>query len=116
MISRIRVYEILGMFSEIDDHPSLLNDQVTSYFVCSDRHYTHTISVNDHRDLMFKLLAFLIWVRWFDSRLFQYLIQTFFLINVQYLHIRVHTYRRYKYTNDENESIYTYKFIFKFFG
>ena len=73
------MYEILGMSSGIDDRPpsALINNQVTTYFVCSVRHYPHTISVNDHRDLMFKLLAFLIWVRWFDSRLFQYLIQTF---------------------------------------
>ena len=73
-----RVYEIFGMSSGIDDRPSLLNNQVSTYFVCSVRHYPHTISVNDHCDLMFKLRAFLIWVRLFDSRLFQYLIQTFF--------------------------------------
>ena len=94
------MYEILGMSSGIDDRRSLLNNQVTTYFVGSVKHYPHTISVNDHRDLMFKLLAILIWVRWLDSRLFQYLIQTFFSINVHYLHIRVHTYRRYKNTNN----------------
>ena len=43
------------MSSGIDDRPSLLNNQVTTNFVCSVRHYPHTISVNDHRDLMFKL-------------------------------------------------------------
>ena len=88
------------MSSGIDDRPSLLNNQVTTNFVCSVRHYPHTISVNDHRDFMFKLLAFLIWVRWFDSRRFQYLNSNIFSINVQYLHIQVHTYRGYRYTND----------------
>ena len=95
------MYEILGMSSGIDDRPSLLNNQVTTYFLCSVRHYPHTFSVNDHRDLMFKLLAFLIWVRWFDSRLFQYLIQTFFnkctifthtgVINIQMIRTKAYT-------------------------
>ena len=52
------MYAILGMSSGIDDRPSLHNNQVTTYFVCSVKHYLHIISVNDHRDLMFKLLAF----------------------------------------------------------
>ena len=86
------MYEILGMSSGIDDRPSLLNNQVTTYFVCSVKHYPHTISVNDHHDLMFKQLAFLIWVRWFDSRLFQYSIQTFLkkMYNI-YIYEYIHT-------------------------